>query len=61
MNLYITRSDAKASFYTNCGQRYENVITSVDKVTKGCGVWRKYFNRILCHRNKCRRIEQKKY
>lgn len=24
--------------------KYDNVITSVDKVAKGCGVWRKYFS-----------------
>lgn len=49
MNPCIKRSYAKASFNTNYGQRYENVITSVHKITKDMGVWRKYFNKVLYH------------
>ena len=37
MNSCIRRSYTKTSFYTNCGQRYGNVITSVDKATKVVG------------------------
>lgn len=33
-------------------QKCENIITSVDRVAKGCGVRGKHFNRVLCHKTK---------
>lgn len=58
MSVCITGSYTKAGFCTNCGQRAERVITSVDKVTASCGVWRKQFDRVLDLRRRQIQITQ---
>lgn len=61
MNPCIKRSYAKASFNTNYGQRYENVITSVHKITKDMGSGGSTLTRFSIMGSKTDVISQKCY